>query len=166
MPFQLHICFRPLPKQLQELQYLEFFSGEANVFARVKKAFPATALDIEYLQNTWGTSTNAFDLLTPSGMALLGLKLYVRNILWYQDLGTKNAQVFIYTINQPTKWFYKNQMDILTRLGSSVGPPGYMPGYHGIKPMIYDIIWFCDYLLLLHATNIAPSTTLGFKINQ
>ena len=50
--------------------YVEFFSGEANVFAQVKGAFPGVAVDYEYLKPIHGHHSNAFDINSPSGLAL------------------------------------------------------------------------------------------------
>ena len=61
-----------LPSSTQELQYVEFFAGEANVFAKVKQNYPGTAVDFEYLKGKTGPGrSNAFDILGDSGMAFL-----------------------------------------------------------------------------------------------
>ncbi len=52
---------------------MEFFAGEANCFAEVKKLYGATAVDIEYLKYIGGPKSNAFDILTQAGLALLVL---------------------------------------------------------------------------------------------
>ena len=60
---------------LQDLSFIEFFAGQANVFAEVKKLYGSTALDIEYLSAIGGPRSNAFDILTASGLALLSVKV-------------------------------------------------------------------------------------------
>lgn len=51
---------------------MEFFAGEANVFAKVKSIYPGTAVDFEYLKERKGPGrSNAFDILGESGMAFL-----------------------------------------------------------------------------------------------
>ena len=51
---------------------MEFFAGEANVFAKVKQNYPGTAVDFEYLKGKTGPGrSNAFDILGDSGMAFL-----------------------------------------------------------------------------------------------
>lgn len=50
---------------------MEFFAGEANCFAAVKRLYGGTAVDIEYLRNIEGPNSNAFDILTKAGLALL-----------------------------------------------------------------------------------------------
>ena len=57
-----------LPK---ELEYCEFFAGAGNVFKEVKgAAYPATAVDIEYLKDfAHAGRTNPFDFMTPAGFA-------------------------------------------------------------------------------------------------
>ena len=50
---------------------MEFFAGEANVFAEVKKLYRSTAVDIEYMEKVGGPHNNAFDILSQAGLALL-----------------------------------------------------------------------------------------------
>ena len=57
------------PKNLQELQCVEYFAGVANVYkASYRAGFPSTAVDIEYLKDQEGKE-NPFDLLSNSGFA-------------------------------------------------------------------------------------------------
>ena len=59
------------PKNLQELQCVEYFAGVANVYkASYRAGFPSTAVDIEYLKDQEGKE-NPFDLLSNSGFAPL-----------------------------------------------------------------------------------------------
>ena len=69
----------------QELQFIEFFAGEANCFAKVKQAYPAAAVDLEYLSQSVGPHSNSFDILTPAGLAFFGMKqwgVFGRSILF------------------------------------------------------------------------------------
>ena len=75
---------------LQDLSFIEFFAGQANVFAEVKKLYGSTALDIEYLSAIGGPRSNAFDILTASGLALLSVK-----VMGKHDMG---FSFFLYSI--------------------------------------------------------------------
>ena len=63
----------------QELQYIEFFAGEANVFKAVRAAsVTSAAVDLSYLPPTRQSGkTNAFDVLSTSGFGFLGSTLFV-----------------------------------------------------------------------------------------
>lgn len=59
---------------------MEFFAGEANVFAEVKKLYSATAVDIEYMKKVGQPHNNGFDILSKAGLALLYLNCEIRQI--------------------------------------------------------------------------------------
>lgn len=60
---------------------MEFFSGEANVFAEVKKQHPGTAIDIEYMKGICEDCNNAFGMLTASGLGLLVMQTFTLSSL-------------------------------------------------------------------------------------
>lgn len=54
----------------QELQYIEYFAGDAQCFKAVKNAkVRGCAVDIKYLVDGEYKKWNSFDLLTPPGLA-------------------------------------------------------------------------------------------------
>ena len=55
----------------QELRYIEYFAGEGNVFAAVRKLYPAVAVDLSYLQDPAYARNNPMDINSPSGFACL-----------------------------------------------------------------------------------------------
>ena len=64
-----------VPFQWQELQYVEFFAGEAEVFTAVHAGRrPSVAVDISYLQSAFGNSANAFDINSRAGLMQLGYR--------------------------------------------------------------------------------------------
>lgn len=55
----------------QEIQYCEFFAGKANAFRSVSNTgYPSCAVDISYFDGISGTTSNPFDILSASGLAL------------------------------------------------------------------------------------------------
>ena len=57
---------------MQELQYCEFFAGDANVYREISVGgYPSCAVDLRYLEGVKDLASNPFHILTSSGMALL-----------------------------------------------------------------------------------------------
>lgn len=82
---------------LQDLSFIEFFAGQANVFAEVKKLYGSTALDIEYLSAIGGPRSNAFDILTASGLALLSVKVTGKHDMGFSFfLYSSGPYIYIY----------------------------------------------------------------------
>jgi hypothetical protein len=75
----------------QAFQVCEFFAGDGMVSRSAKYVMIACAqLDIEYGKHTRVHKQNAFDLLEPSGLACLGLRLALKLFL----LGLQLARIF------------------------------------------------------------------------
>ena len=75
-PFHIFLWPSMLPSVfVKEIQYIEFFAGTANCFKSAHNSgIPSMAVDIAYFEASSGCQ-NPFDILTPSGFALLSLKL-------------------------------------------------------------------------------------------
>lgn len=73
-PYTQHINRYISNRAGQELQFIEFFAGEANCFAKVKEVYPSAAVDFEYLSQSVGSHTNPFDIHTPAGLGSFGIK--------------------------------------------------------------------------------------------
>ena len=66
-----HVLHMPESMHVQEFQFIEFFSGKANVYRHINAGgYPSYCVDITYLQNL-ETETNPFDILSTSGLSLL-----------------------------------------------------------------------------------------------
>ena len=70
----------PLPQPAaQELEFIEFFAGDANVYRSIRvEGTTSAAVDIQYLEDV-GLKANPFDITTSSGLATepeLGVTCY------------------------------------------------------------------------------------------
>ena len=54
----------------QDLQYVEFFAGDANAYRAIASSgYPSCAIDIRYLEGVKDIGSNPFDILSCSGLA-------------------------------------------------------------------------------------------------